>query len=296
MKLQHHRIYALVALISAVTPKEANAETIVLDFELTPPAGKLSVTDIPRNPRSFVIDEPARFSPGKKSELEQSLAKMQSALTYVVIKKGKLPVPADLYGNELLRRWTPGGVRFSALVLCVNTPLPEILVILAGRNLKQNTENNLLKLGNAALHLANGQTDQLEGVKTTAVALASALDTFAELYRQPGSQPNLTVPARNLSPPFSPATSQDQAEGQLYSRSNGQKTTSQWDLLAARIDWNLIITISIIIGGFISLVIALVLVRRICRHRPLYFPIPQSRHRFSAPYSGGSNAQIKYGR
>ncbi len=289
MNAQNYSILAFFALLFMSTPKDVNAETIVLDFELTPPAGKLSVTDVPRNPRSFVIDEPARFSPGDKSDLEQSLTKMQDAPTYLVIKKGKLPVPADLYGNELLRRWTANQARFSALILCVNTPLPKIFVILAGRNLTPATRSELLKLGNAALHLADDQPDQLEALKATAAALAPALKIFTELYRGSPPQPNLTVPARNLSPPL-----QAQVKGRLYERSNTKKTTSQWDLLAAKLDWNLIRILSIITGCIISLVIALVILRRIRLHRPLYFPIHQPRHRFSAPYAGGSNAQIKY--
>jgi hypothetical protein len=295
MNAQNYSILAFFALLFITTPNEIEAETIVLDFGLTPPAGKLSVTDIPKNPRSFVIDEPARFSLGDKSDLEQSLTKMQTAPTYVVIKKGELPVPANLYGNELLRRWTANGVRFSALILCVDTPLPKIFVILAGRNLTPATKIDLLKLGNASLRLTDDQPDQLEALKATAVALAPALKTFAEFYRESSPQSNLAVPVRKLSPPMSLAARQDQVKGQLYSRGNTKKTTSQWDLLAAKLDWNLIRILSIITGCIISLVMALVLLRRIRRHRPLYFPIHQPRHRFSAPYSGGSNAQIKYG-
>jgi len=295
MRIQHYPVFAFVALLFATTPGETNAEVIVLDFELTAPAGKLSVADIPINPRSFVIDEPARFAPVDKSNLEQSLTKIQGAPTYVVIKKGKLPVPADLYGNELLRRWTANEAQFSSLVLCVNTPLPKIFVILGGRNLTPATKNDLLKLGNAALRLTDSQPDQLEGLKATATALAPALKTFAEFYRRSSLQANLPVPARNLSPPLSPVPHQNQVTGQLSSRGNAKKTTSQWDLLAAKLDWNLIHTLIIITACIIFLLTALILLRRILRHRPLYFPIHQPRHRFSAPYSGGSNAQIKYG-
>jgi hypothetical protein len=292
MKAYNYPALMLVTMLFTGIPGKVESGAIVLDFEITPPAGKLSVTDIPKKPRSFVIDEPAEFSAGQRSELESSLAKMNAAPTYVVNKKGKLPVSADLYGNELLRRWTASGARFSAMVLNVDTPLPEIFVIISGRNLDSGTKNDLLTMGNAALNLIDDESGQFEDIQRIAAALASALNTFAELYQEPGLRSSPAPAEDNLSPQL--LAHADPPAGKPFSRSHSQKTTSQWNLLSAKLDWHLIRILFIFICAIISLPILLLLFRRIRRHRPLYFPVHKPRHRFSAPYSGGSNAQIKY--
>ena len=292
MKAHNYPLFMLITLLFAGIPGRVKSGAIVLDFEVTPPAGKLSVADIPKKPMSFVIDEPAEFSTGQKSELESSLARMSAAPTYVVNKKGKLPVSADLYGNELLRRWTANGARFSAMVLNVDTPLPEIFVIISGRNLDSGTKNDLLALGNAAIKLVDDEPDQFEDIQRIATALATALSTFAELYQEPGTQPEPALTEDNQSPELPVNTAQ--TEGQPFPQDHSQKTTSQWDLLSAKLDWRLIRILFIVICAIISLVIITLLFRRIRQHRPLYFPVHKPRHRFSAPYSGGSNAQIKY--
>ena len=292
MKVHLYPAFILLAVFSAGGTGKAQSKTIVLDFETTPPAGKLSVTEIPKKPKSFVIDEPAGFSSVQKSELENSLAGMRSAPTYVVIKKGRLPVSANLYGNELLRRWTPSGASFSAMVLSIDTPLPKTFVIIAGRNLDPVTKIDLLQLGNAALKLIDDQPGQFGNIRRISTALSPALNTFSELYREPGT---LRIPPSTedkLSPEVAGnAAPLTEPPVPLAYR---QKTTSQWDLLSTKLDWHLIRILFIIMCAILSMAAIIILLRRIRRHRPLYFPLHKPRHRFSAPYSGGSNAQIKY--
>ena len=62
MKAHCHPAIILIAIIAGSIPLTAKAKTIVLDLEVTPPAGKLSVTQIPKKPTTFVIDEPAMLS------------------------------------------------------------------------------------------------------------------------------------------------------------------------------------------------------------------------------------------
>lgn len=287
-----HPTLILIALCIVGIPLKAASRTIVLDLESTAPAGKLSVTQIPKKPAAFVIDEPAKLSFQQKADLDSLLSKAHAAPTYIVIKKGKLPVPAALYGNELLSRWTGGEKAFSAMVLQADSPIPETFVIIAGRNLDAPTRNDLLQLGNAALALIDEQPLQFADIRQIATALSEAINTFAQFS---GESPFITANE-------SSAGKQDTAmsstpvtvTGQPVSITRHQGQTSQWDLLAARLDWSLIRILFITICAIILLIITIMVLRRIRRRRPLFFPVHEPRHRFSAPYSGGSNAQIKY--
>ncbi|MCP4849508.1 MAG: hypothetical protein GY899_16340 [Verrucomicrobiaceae bacterium] len=250
------------------------------------------MADIPKKPRSFVVDEPAQFSSGQKSKLESAMAKMSAAPTYIVNKKGRLPVSANLYANELLRRWSSSGTNFSAMVLSVDTPLPEIFVVISGRNLDPGTRNDLLTLGNAAIKLIDGQSGQFKDIQKIATAIAPALNTFAQLYQKPGIPPSFDTNEINQLtdlPANAPLTGR-----QPFPRDRSSKASSQWDLLSSTLDWRLIHILFIITCATVFLAGIALLFRRIRRHRPLYFPVHKPRHRFSAPYSGGSNAQIKY--
>lgn len=294
MKVQHYPAFLLVAFFFSPPLGKAKSRTIILDFDITPPAGKLSVTEIPKKPRSFVIDEPAQFSAAEKSELENSLSGEHTVPTYIVIKKGKLPVPVNLYCNELLRRWTASTARFSAMILSIDTPLPETFVIISGRNIDADTRDDLLKLGNAALKLIDNEPGQFEDIRRIASALSPALNTFTELYRKSGDQPPPAAAEGNLSPAVSADARASPGQAFPHSHSHSQKTTSQWDLLSAKLDWHLIRILFILVCAILSIAVAIIISLRIRRHRPLYFPVHKPRHRFSAPYSGGSNAQIKY--
>ncbi len=290
MKAHCYPAIILIAIVAGSIPLTAKAKTIVLDLEVTPPAGKLSVTQIPKKPATFVIDEPAMLSFPQKAELESLLSKANDVPIYVVLKKGKLPVTASLYGNELLSRWTGSGNGYSAMILLTNSSIPELFIIIAGRRIDAPTRNDLLQLGNAARSLIKESPAQFSEITRLTEGLSGALNTFAQISGNSASAPvKISESQKHETTIYSvPVTGTSQPP-----QTNRGKT-SQWDLLSSRLDWPLIQKLVIYLGAVILPLIGILVLRRIRRHRPLFFPIHEPRQRFNAPYSGGSNAQIKY--
>jgi len=290
MKAHCHPAIILIAIVAGNIPLSAKAKTIVLDLDVTPPAGKLSVTQIPKKPTAFVIDEPAMLSSPQKAEIDSLLSKANDVPTYVVLKKGKLPVTATLYGNELLSRWTGKAKGYSAMILLTNSSIPELFIIIAGRRIDDPTRNDLLQLGTAALSLVNGSPAQFSEIIRLAEGLSGALNTFSQISDHNASPPVKVSGSQNREP----ATYSVPVTGTIQSTPNKRGKTSQWDLLSSRLDWPLIQKLIIYLSAVILPLITVLILRRTRRHRPLFFPIHKPRHRFNAPYSGGSNAQIKY--
>jgi len=290
MKAHCHPAIILIAIVAGSIPLMANSRTIVLDLDVTPPAGKLSVTQIPKKPTAFVIDEPAMLSFPQKAEINSLLSKANDAPTYVVLKKGKLPVAATLYGNELLSRWTGKAKGFSAMILLTNSSFPELFVIIAGRRLDETTRNDLLQLGNAALSLVKESPAQFSEIIRLAEGLSGALNTFSQISGNHASAPvKLSESQKHETTTYSVSVT-----GTSQSTPIKRGKTSQWDLLSSRLDWPLIQKLVIYLGAVVLPLIGVLVLRRIRRNRPLFFPIHEPRYRFNAPYSGGSNAQIKY--
>lgn len=271
----------LVALgwVSLSAGNPASAEVLVLDFAETPAPGLLSVAAIPELPESHVIDADGLLDATQKARVENALKGQTLAPAFFVLQRGPLPTETASYANELLKRWTTGGGRLAAMVLAVQQPLPKTHVILAGRGLDRTDIEHLQELGRASLNLAPSTTGLTSGAVEILDGLIPAVETFAEAYgkssllaQEPPNQEGITeTPLRET------------------------KTTSHWDLLAAKLDWNSVRVVAAIIGGVLVLGAAVLLLPRFLRRRRLRFPEHEPRTRFSAPFGGGSNAQIRYG-
>jgi hypothetical protein len=70
---------------------------------------------------------------------------------------------------------------------------------------------------------------------------------------------------------------------------------THWEALSAKLNWILLRTIAAVIGCMLIAIGGFVIVRRLRQSTCLYFPDHQPRKRFSAPFAGGSNAQVRYG-
>lgn len=284
------RLYlASIALIVGLA-SPCGAEVFVLDFDSTPPAGRLSVSDIPKGKGRHVVDESGSLPPELQLKTEASLKENSSAPTFLVIKEGRLPVAPELYGNELLRRWIIHGRHLSAVVISVTDPLPETHVILAGRNLSSTDVQQLDKLGSSALALSSQQSSQAEGAAATALALVPALATFAAAYDGTPAMVVKADAAVNESSTAAPAAKEAAAPPLEYT----PVTISHWDKLSAKLDWPLIRAVAAIVGGVMFLVLGAIFLPRLFRKQRYYFPEVDPRSRFSAPFAGGSNAQIKF--
>ncbi len=266
----------------------SEAEVHVLDFEKTPAAGLLSVADIPeRSGTGHVIDETGSLVSELLLKTETALRRRPGAPTYLVIKDGGLPTSTDAYGNELLRRWITGGGRLGALVLSVSEPLPATHVVLAGRDLNSTDRQRLRDLGAAALALSATKGDPAEGAAATALGLAEALATFATAYHD-------SIIAPTPTPDAGAAGSPQGADAAKPAPPGKPNTTSHWDILSAKLDWPLIRAVSLAVGGITLLIAGMLILPRLLGNRSLHFPEHEPRKRFSAPYAGGSNAQIRY--
>ena len=282
---------ALLCLAALASVQDALAEVHIFDFTKTPAAGQLSLSEIPERPADRIVDEAGRLSAEVRGRAEEALGAARSAPTYLVILDGDLPAPPEVYGNELLRRWVTGGGRLGALVLAVPSPLPATHVMIAGKALDQEDIAQLRQLATAALALAGEDQSQADGAARSATSLLSALETFAELYNESIASPK-TPPGMGTEtdPKGSGATSIIASESYIPTE------TSRWDRLAAELDWGKVRTVAAIVGGLLLLVSSAILLPRIFRNRRLIFPECEPRQRFSAPFSGGSNAQIKFRR
>ncbi len=278
----------LAALLALASP--CGAEVHVLDFDTTPPAGQLSASDIPSGAGHYVLDEADSLAPKLRIRAESTLSENTIAPTYLVIKQGKAPVAVDLYGNELLRRWIISGRHLGALIMTVTEPLPATHVILAGRNLDKTDRRRLHALGSAALALGSKHADQAEGAVATALALVPALATYAAAYTNAptliAETASATVATETGAAAVPPT---DEASAEYI-----PVTISHWDQLSAKLDWPLIRAVSIIVGGLMILVFGAIFLPRALRPRRLLFPEIEPRTRFSAPFAGGNNAQIKF--
>jgi hypothetical protein len=286
MKLPTFAFLAL--LVGLATP--CGAEVFVLDFDSSPPAGRLSVADIPNGAGRYVVDESGSLPPELQLKTESTLSKNFTAPTFLIIKEGRLPVAPDLFGNELLRRWIVHGRHLSAVVISVTDPLPETHVVLAGRNLSSTDIQHLDKLGTSALALSSLQSGQAEGAAATALALVPALATFAAAYDGAPAMVVTTessVDEKSAAPPAAKEATTPPVE---YT----PVTISHWDKLSAKLDWPLIRAVSAIVGGVMFLVLGAIFLPRLFRKQRYYFPEIDPRSRFSAPFAGGSNAQIKF--
>ena len=286
----HKVLRACIAVgIAAMAVDRAHADVFVLDFDETPAAGTLSLASVPDLPQNKVVDADGMLNDTLRFRAEQGLAGRRYSHTFLVIQKGPLPALPASYGNELLRRWTTAGDRLAGMVIAVEQPLPETHVVLAGRGLDETDIKHLKSLGQAALELAPVGATLGEGALEVMIGLIPALEAFATAYSESLLTP---VQADSEQPPaVAPAAPEPAAEPVRES-----KTTNHWDLLSAKLDWASIRLISAITGAVLLVGALIILLPRFMRVRRLQFPMHQARSRFSAPFGGGSNAQVSYGK
>ena len=301
-----HFTFALFALFPiAFASAQPTVQIHVLDFDEMPAAGLLSIDLVPAKPKAGVVDELDEISPEIRKQTEHVLKSTYRAPTFVVVKDGALPTEPDTYGNEILRRWISGTTgKLGAVVMVTSEPKPVTHIVLAGRGLEKVDVENLRDLATAALGLAPGDLTPADRGAKIAAGLVPPLETFAQIYsealaREPEGSGSTTetgaaaVAALGVDAPAEP-TPPAQSEPRESALPEAD-TTSHWDILSAKLDWQKVRVIAGILGVAAALILAVVILPRLFRTHRYTFPEHEPRRRFDAPYSGGSNAQVSFG-
>ena len=263
------------------------SKVYVLDLDETSPAGKLSVRAVPAKPSSMVSDEGNELSETVLTATEAGL-NTQLAPVYLVVSANELPegIQPPVFANELLRRWNKGKAPFAAIVFTLPRPLASIHIALAGRGLSADETSKLRELGNQALAKMPSQAPFAEAAAVAATDLHYSLSTLQREMAPPVAEAALEAAA--------PATSAI-ATSSATAPPSQPAPSSHWEALSRKLDWNKIRLASSIVGGFLVAVCTFFLLRRVKNRRGQLFPEHLPRKRFSAPFGGGSNAQIDYG-
>jgi hypothetical protein len=195
------------------------------------------------------------------------------------LPKGTSP---EAFANEVLRRWDSAEPNLTAMVFTIAEPLSAIHIAISGRGLSKENTRRLREVGNQALAAMPSQAPFADAAATAATELQRQL-IEAEISSKPlvaveDSAPVLaeTEHSSLLQEPASPAPS------------------SRWEALSRKLNWQMIRVVSSVLGGLLVSICALLLLRRHYSRRGLVFPAHLPRKRFSAPFAGGSNAQIGY--
>lgn len=276
------RCFAAVGLLLL---QVAGAKVFVLDLDITPPAGKLSVSAIPDGATLPVIDDSSMLSQPMAEHARLQLGKFKSTPVFVVLSGEPLPAEPEVYANELLRRWIDADSPVSALVLTESKPLAAVHVALAGRNLSRQQQSQLRQLGSDALASMPSQSSFAEGTVQAAFALAPRLAALSE---------SSFATAASSSPENSVSATAAKTPPPLQRASDAPAPKSYGEALMWKLNWNVVRLVSSIVGGLLVTVCSILLFIRYRRRRNLLFPDYLPRKRFSGPFCGGSNAQISY--
>lgn len=278
-------IAAATLLVGIALPPTAGAKVFVFDFDDTAPAGQLSLAALPPSPVGAISDPGNRLDPQIAAQAQRDLAAGDPTIPVFLLVSDKALPPATTeaqFANEILRRWDAAERNLSGLVFTIPEPLPSIHVAIGGRALAAADVSALREIGSKALAAMPSQAAFGDAAATAAYELKRRL-ADATLS---GTQP-LAAPVDNASRPESAGAVSDPPATQ-------DAPSSRWEALSRTLNWQAIRVWSSILGGLLVSVCTLLLYRRYRSRRDLRFPEHLPRKRFSAPFAGGSNAQITY--
>ncbi len=274
-----------------LAPLRAGADVHVLDLSQTAAAGMLSIDVVPPVPRRNLSDVGGVLSAERRGEIERQLAEVNDTALFLVIQEGELPAPVDVYGNELLRRWTATPRSLAALVLDVAEPVPKTHILFAGRDLSSSDIQQLHGLGTATLGLLQPGAPRGEAAAQMTLDLIPALDAVTAGLSSNAPLPEAVAEAPAVAAPTSAiGVARPDAPTPVQ-----PSPKNRWELVSAKINWSLLRLVAGVLGGALVTIAAVILLPRLLRNRRIAFPDHLPRRRFSAPFAGGSNAQVQYG-